>query len=243
MRTIDICFSPTELPLHNLSDKVVVVVDILRATSSMCTAIAHGVERIIPVSTLEECRVLQQLGYLVAAERDGKKAEGFDFGNSPFSFMDESLQGKTIAMTTTNGTHAIAKSRAAREVIIGSFLNLEAVCDYLLQQPYNILILCAGWKGKANLEDTLFAGAVVDELDGYLEFESDAPLMAATLYKAGRNNLRAFLEQSSHVRRLQKLEIHKDTDYCLQQSVFNVIPVLEGNALVKLQMAYIRKAL
>ena len=209
----------------------------------MCTAIAHGVERIIPVSTLEECRVLQSLGYLTAAERDGKKAEGFDFGNSPFSFMDEGLNGRTIAMTTTNGTLAIAKSRAAREVLIGSFLNLEALCDYLIQQPNNILILCAGWKGKANVEDTLFAGAIVDELSDYLEYESDAPLMAATLYNSAKNDLRGFLEQSSHVRRLQKLEIHKDIDFCLQHSIYSVIPVLQDNALVKMQLVYVRKAL
>ncbi len=207
----------------------------------MVTAIAHGVERILPVATLEECKALHDLGYITAAERDGRKAEGFHMGNSPFSFMDETLTGKTIAMTTTNGTLAISRSRHAREVIIGSFLNLEAICDYLMQQPGDILILCAGWKGKANLEDTLFAGAIVEELKEFLSFESDAPLMANMLYNQAKADMRFWLNQSSHVKRLNRLDIHKDIDFCLQQSIYNVIPVLEDNALIKMEPSYVRK--
>jgi 2-phosphosulfolactate phosphatase len=113
----------------------------------MTTAFAHGVEKIIPVATLEECRALQVQGLLAAAERDAKKAEGFDLDNSPFSYMDEKLKGQTIAMTTTNGTLAITKSSKAIKVIIGSFLNKTAVINFLLSQPHHVLILCAGWKG------------------------------------------------------------------------------------------------
>ena len=233
MRKIDICLSPDLLHLHQPAGKAVVVVDILRATSSMVTAFAHGIERIIPVATLEECRKLQIQGYITAAERDGKKAEGFDLGNSPFGFMDESLTGKTLAMTTTNGTLAISKCAEAEEVLIGAFLNLAALAEYLRRQPNPVLVLCAGWKGKANLEDTLFAGALAEELGGLWEYESDAPLMARMLYNSSKHNLRQTLNKSSHVHRLNRLDIDNDIDFCLKTSIYNTIPVLQGKALVK----------
>ena len=234
MRNIDVCPTPELLHLYDLQNTVVVVVDILRATSCMTVALAHGVERILPVATLEECRQLQMKGYLAAAERDAKKAEGFDLDNSPFSYMSPSLEGKTIAMTTTNGTLAITKSREAVKVIIGSFLNLGAVTHYLLDQPYDVLLLCAGWKGKVNLEDTLYAGAVVEALQYDFSILQDTALMAKTLYKVAKKDLVGFLATSSHVNRLHRLGIFQDINFCLQTDKFDVIPVLRGNALVPL---------
>jgi 2-phosphosulfolactate phosphatase len=232
MRNIDVCPTPELLHLYNLQNTVVVVVDVLRATSCMTVALAHGVKCIIPVATLEECRQLQMKGYLAAAERDAKKAEGFDLDNSPFSYMDASLEGKTIAMTTTNGTLAITKSREAVKVLIGSFLNLSAITSYLLEQSYDVLVLCAGWKGKVNLEDTLFAGAVVNALQYDFTISQDTALIAQTLYKVGKKDLMAFLATSSHVGRLHRLGIYQDINFCLQPDKFDVIPVLRGNYLV-----------
>jgi 2-phosphosulfolactate phosphatase len=148
--------------------------------------------------------------------------------------MDASLEGKTIAMTTTNGTLAITKSREAVKVIIGCFLNLAAVTQYLLNQPYDVLVLCAGWKGKVNLEDTLYAGAVVHALKYDFTINQDTALMAQMLYKLGRKDLMGFLASSSHVGRLHRLGIHQDINYCLQTDKFDVIPVLRGNTLVAL---------
>ena len=234
MRNIDVCPTPELLHLYNLQNTVVVVVDILRATSCITVALAHGVERLIPVATLEECRKLQQAGYLAAAERDAKKAEGFDLDNSPFSYMDPELEGKTIAITTTNGTLAITKSREAVKVIIGSFLNLSAVTNYLLAQSYDVLVVCAGWKGKVNLEDTLFAGAVVEALQRDFSIQQDTALIAKILYQVGKKDLVAFLATSSHVSRLHRMGIHEDVSFCLQKDKFDVVPVLRGHALVKL---------
>lgn len=234
-KTVDVCLSPDLLHLYNLEDKVVVVVDILRATSCMTTAIAHGVKSIIPVASLEECDKLKAKGCLAAAERDGKIAEGFDLGNSPFSYMDESINGKELAVTTTNGTLAIKKSEKAVKVLIGSFLNLSILSEYLMQQPHDILIVCAGWKGKVNLEDSLFAGALVDRLSKHCKLACDAPLGAATLYKAVKGNLVSFLANSSHVKRLKKLDIEKDIAFCLQEDLYPVIPVLKKGKLVKLK--------
>ncbi|MDO1448754.1 2-phosphosulfolactate phosphatase [Rhodocytophaga aerolata] len=238
MKLIDICLTPELLHLYSVKDRVVVVVDILRATSCMTTAFAHGVEKIIPVATLEECRALQNQGLLAAAERDAKKADGFDLDNSPFSYMDEKLIGQTIAMTTTNGTQAITKSKEAIQVIIGSFLNKTAIINYLQSQPHHVLILCAGWKGRVNLEDTLFAGAVADELRDGFTIEDDASLGALTIYSCMKYNMLKSMASSSHVKRLHRLNLAKDIEFCIREDLYNVIPVLEGDGLVKMKLPY-----
>lgn len=233
-KKIDVCISPDLLNLYDIRDKVVVVVDILRATSCMTTAIAHGVKSITPVATLEECKKLQAEGYIAAAERDGKMAQGFDLGNSPFSYMSAQLKGRQIALTTTNGTVAITRSRHAHQVIVGSFLNLSAVIDYLKSQNRNVLISCAGWKGKFNLEDTLYAGALVSGLKDDFESGCDAPIAAESLYDTARSNLFEFLSNSSHVNRLRRLNIQKDIDFCLNIDEYKVIPVLKDGQIVEM---------
>lgn len=235
MKTIDICLTPELLHLYRIEDKIIVVVDILRATSCMTTAIAYGVASIIPVATIEECKAWQQKGLLVAAERGGEKIDGFDLGNSPFSYMDAGLKGKSIAITTTNGTLAISKARKAKQLIVGSFLNLSAVIRFLNEQAEDILIVCAGWKGKFNLEDTVFAGAVADHLTARFTAACDSTLAAISLYHAAKNNLAGFLSNSSHVQRLARLNIEKDVEFCLIPDQFDVIPVLKGEKLLKLE--------
>ena len=232
MKTLEVCFTPELVHLHSVTDKIVVVVDILRATSTMTTAFAHGVRRIMPVAKVEDCRALQQKGYLVGGERDGRKVAGFDFGNSPFDYQQDRLRGQSIAMTTTNGTLAIERCKTADQLIIGSFLNLAAVADYLRKQHEDVLIVCAGWKGHFNLEDTLFAGALVEQLSDKFSASGDAALGAQLLYQCAQPNLASFLAQSSHVQRLQKLGAQKDIDYCLQFDQYEVVPRLEGGHLV-----------
>jgi 2-phosphosulfolactate phosphatase len=241
MRNVEVCLTPELVHLYGVKGKVVVVIDILRATSCMTTAIAHGVKSLIPVATLEECKALQKKGFIAAAERDGKMAEGFDLGNSPFGYMDKNLVGKTIAVTTTNGTQAITKSLEAEEIIIGSFLNRSALVNYLKSQPHNVLLLCAGWKGKSNLEDTIFAGAVIEDLGNSFALENDAAITAHTLYKASKSNIEGFLSNSSHVRRLNGLNIRKDITFCLTNDVYNVLPVLRGKELVPMELEMVER--
>jgi 2-phosphosulfolactate phosphatase len=236
MKTIDVCVSPELMHLYTVSDRTVVVVDILRATSCMTTAFAHGIATITPFAKMEDCLAMKDNGYFTAGERDGKKVEGFDLGNSPFEYMDEKLKGQKIAFTTTNGTQAIAKSAGAREIIIGSFLNLSAVTNYLRKSPDNILVVCAGWKGKVNLEDTLFAGAVVELLKDQVESECDAPVAAQHLYNQAKHDLVDFLKDSSHVRRLAKLNIYKDIEFCLTADQYNVVPMLKEGSLVSYEL-------
>ncbi|GAL82792.1 2-phosphosulfolactate phosphatase [Sporocytophaga myxococcoides] len=235
MRKVDVCLTPELLHLYGVKNRVVVIVDILRATSCMTVAIANGVEKIIPVAKLEECQSLRQKGCVGAAERDGKMPEGFDLGNSPLAYLNNAYAGKTIAMTTTNGTLAISKSKDAEEVIIGSFLNKTAVINYLISQPNDVLIVCAGWKGKVNLEDTLFAGAVVEGLKDHFEIENDAVIASATLYNYAKKDMLDYLSACSHVKRLKNLHIQKDIEFCLREDQFNVIPVLKEDALVDME--------
>ncbi|MBJ6116774.1 2-phosphosulfolactate phosphatase [Pontibacter sp. BT310] len=234
MPSIDVCFSPELLHLYELKGKAVVAVDILRATSTMVAAFAHGATDIIPVMKLEECQAFAEKGCLIAAERDGVKAEGFDLGNSPFAYMDGNVQGRTIAITTTNGTRAIHLSMEADEIIVGAFLNLQAVADHLKELQLDVLVVCAGWKGKFNLEDTLFAGALAERLQDSFTFENDATLASLHLYHAAKNDLAGFLRQSSHVRRLENLEIHKDVEFCLLHDKYNVLPVWKEDRLIDL---------
>ena len=234
MKTIDVCLTPELLSQHDLSDQTVVIVDILRATSSMVTAFAHGVERIRPVAHAEECRNWRAQGYLIAGERDGHKIDDFDLGNSPLEYQPDRVRGQSLAMTTTNGTLAIAKAQVARQLIIGSFLNMTAVVDFLKAQDMSVVVVCAGWKGHINLEDTLFAGALADRLHNHFQMGSDAALMASVAYRAAQPDLLGFLSQSSHVRRLQQLERQDDIEFCLRESRYEVIPVLEDGCLVAL---------
>jgi 2-phosphosulfolactate phosphatase len=232
MKKIDVCLTPELLHQYDLEHKIVVVVDILRATSCMVSGLAHGVKEIVPVSTLEECKELQNSGYLAAAERNGSKAEGFDMGNSPFEYMDEKVKGEKVAVTTTNGTLAINKSLSAKEILIGAFLNLKTITEYLKNKEEDIIVLCAGWKGKFNLEDTLFAGALCHQLKNDFEFACDAPLAAEAMYLTAKNDMMKYMRDSSHAKRLAKLNVIKDIEFCIQESIYDVIPYLSGKSLI-----------
>ncbi len=233
---IETCLTPALLPLYQIENSIAVIIDIFRATSSICYGIENGAEAIIPVAQVEECAAYREKGldYLLAAERNGEVVAGFDFGNSPFSYTKEKVLGETVVLTTTNGTHALHLSIKAKKIVIGSFLNLTALCNWLKDQQENILLVCAGWKNNFNLEDTLFAGAVIDQLkaSGY---QLDDPSIAANdLFQLGKNDLNLYLQKTAHSERLKKLGIEEDIKFCLQVDLTTAIPVLKGEKLVKL---------
>lgn len=232
MPQLEVCLSTELLHLYNLENKNVVVIDIFRATSCMTTAFAHGIEAIIPVAKIEECKALQDKGLLAAAEREGLKVEGFDLDNSPFSYMNESLKGKTIAVTTTNGTQAITKSFNANKIYIGSFLNLDAVSQKLKGEKNDLVLVCSGWKGQFCLEDSLFAGALAQKLLGAYEITQDAALMTIDIYQNNKKDLLSFVKKASHVKRLANLNIIKDIEFCLQHSIYEVVPYFEQDKLI-----------
>ena len=234
---VEVCFMPGQYPVYAHDMGIVVVIDVLRATSAMVAAFENGVDRIIPVATTEEAR--QYIGredYIAAAERDGEIVEGFEYGNSPLAYIGKDLKGKTIVMTTTNGTKAINLAKDAKVLVIGSFLNLTALSDWLVQQDENILLLCSGWKDKFNLEDSVFAGAVMERLleSGKFGVEEDSSIAAKYMYMAARENFMGIIKAAPRRRRIEQLKMHADVKYCLTPDQSKVIPVLRNGELVLL---------
>jgi 2-phosphosulfolactate phosphatase len=231
---VEVCFTPGEYDYYMGRFEIVVVIDVLRATSAICSAFENGVKSVIPVSTLEEARDFQAQGYLVGAERKGEIVEGFDFGNSPYSYMRDELVGKDVVLSTTNGTKAINIAKDADQVIIGSLNNLAALCDYLIKEKKNVVCLCSGWQDKFNLEDTICAGAIADALiqTGKFTSDDDSTIAAKYLYLSAKDNYFGFLKSSSHRRRLKRLNLNEDIKFCLTPNKTKVVPKLKGDRIV-----------
>ena len=236
-RQIKVCLSPALFDLYSDRKSLIVVVDILRATSAICSALSHGVRAIIPVRTLEEALEYKSKGFIVAAERKGKIVEGFDIGNSPYSYMNNpTLFNKEVVLTTTNGTKALDIVKDADFVVVGSLLNLDFLNKWLSSQKKNVLCLCSGWQNKFNLEDTICAGAIMNFLINTGEFTSieDSSIAAKYLYLSAKDNYLGYLKSSSHRRRLINLKLNKDIKYCLTPNQTNVIPILKNGKIIKL---------
>ena len=231
---VEVCFTPNLYPLHIEDFQVVVAIDVLRATSAICTAFHYGVKKIIPVSTLDEAIEYRDKGYHVAAERKGKVVSGFDYGNSPFTYMNDTLEGETLVLTTTNGTKAINAAKNVEHLIIGSLINLDAVCNYLIKLNKNVLLLGSGWQNKFCLEDSICAGAIAEQLllSRCFITENDSSIAAKYLYLSAKDNYFGYLKASSHRKRLKKLNLNKDIKYCLSPNQTNVVPFRENNYLI-----------
>lgn len=234
---IEVCYTPALFPFYENRDAVVVVTDILRASSAIVTAFMNGAESIIPVGTLEEARALKEKGYLVAAERDGIVRDFADFGNSPFNFTPERVRGREIVYSTTNGTQAIHQASTGKQVLIGAWLNLSALARHIRNEKRDLLVLCAGWKNKFNLEDTLFAGALVQQVlkeDGFYTI-CDATLGAIDLYEAASKDMMGYIEKVAQRHRLKKNNLDDVIGYCHETDRTDLVPALEGNKLVLLK--------
>ena len=234
MNSIEVCFSPELIHLHEVEGKIVVVVDIFRATSTMVAALASGVTEILPFADLEACRAMQSEGYLIGGERNGLTAPGFEMGNSPVAYLSGAYQGRKLAMTTTNGTQAIEKSKGAAQILIGAFPNLQATVTYIQAQQLDVLVHCAGWKGRFNLEDSLYAGSLVKSLESTHKADEDGALAMKSLFEREGHNLKGYLSQASHAKRLQNHGIESDIDFCLTLDLYQeVVKVDERGFLVR----------
>ena len=231
--------SPALLHLYDISNSTVVVIDILRATSTITTALYNGAKEVIPVDSVSRCiEIGKHLNGITAGERDGKIAEGLSYGNSPFEYPEEFIKGKTLVLTTTNGTKLLhmALDKGAKEIIIGAFTNLSSVCNHLLEMKKDVMLACAAWKDRVNLEDTLFAGAVVSKVKEHFDINCDSSHMAESLYNVGKNDLYEFLKRNdaSHYHRLTGFGLEKDIRYCLTEDVANVLPVyIDGKLIIE----------
>lgn len=235
--SIEVCFSPLSWPLYEKPNALVIVTDIFRASTAICAAFHNEVKSIIPVAEISESEAYKQKGYIVAGERDGKNLDCADFGNSPFNFLDPALKGKTVVMNTTNGTQAIkAASQAGNQVIIGAFINLSAVCRFAMEQEKDVLVFCAGWKNRFSMEDSLFAGATVEQLvvasKGKFHTTCDSAVAAADLWLMAKGNLLGYIEKAAHRHRLKKMCLDDVLEFCLTFDFTSALPVLENGKLV-----------
>jgi 2-phosphosulfolactate phosphatase len=236
-KKIEVCFSPALFKEYRNPQSIAVVVDILRATSAIVTAFMNGVSRIIPVETLQEAEDFKKKGFLVAAERDGLIQPFADFGNSPFNFTKERVKNKQIVYSTTNGTQAIHEAGDCHQVVIGAYLNFSALSDWLISQHRDIIILCAAWKNKFNIEDTLFAGALAESILRQPEFYTicDSALVSIDLYQLAKNNLLGYVDKAAQRHRLRKNNLDDVIEYCHTFNLTSLIPVYEIDHLVALQ--------
>lgn len=228
--------SPSLLHLYDLSNSVVVIIDVFRATSTIASALHNGAKCVIPVDSVPKAiEISRNIDGIAAGERDGQIAEGLAHGNSPLEYGRDFIGGKTLVLTTTNGTRLLqmALERGADTIISGSFPNLSAVCEFLIAENKNIVLGCAGWKDRFNLEDTLFAGAVINRIKKHFEIHCDSSLMAETMYIKHKNNLLGFAPKLTHYHRLvERFGLIEDIKFCLTEDVANVLPVYREGRLV-----------
>ncbi len=231
---LEVCLSPALYTLYHKNESVVVVVDILRATSAICAAFMNGARHIIPVENSAEARRYKDKGYLVAAERDGLVLEFADFGNSPFNFTPERIHNRDIVYSTTNGTRTIHMASGAHAVAIGSYLNLSALVEWLTLQKRDVVVLCAGWKNKFSLEDALFAGALSHELMKTSRFLTicDSVTGVSDLWEMARSNPYHYILKAAQKQRLAKHGLDDVIEFCHTIDQTNIVPVLENDRLV-----------
>jgi 2-phosphosulfolactate phosphatase len=233
-RSVEVCFTPALFDdILTTGEFIVVLVDILRATTSICTAVGNGVEAIIPVASHEEARRLKSEGFLVATEKDGVQLDFADFGNSAFSFTRERIGGKTLVYCTTNGTRALEIAKSATSIAIGAFVNISAVAEWLARQQKNVVVLCSGWKNKFCLEDTLFAGALTGRLLGTGSFETDCDSAKAAmdLWSLAEGNVLDYIEKAAQRHRLKKLGLDDVIPYSFTCDQVSAVPVFDGKVI------------
>lgn len=230
-------FSPALLHLYDVSNAVVVIIDVLRATSTIATALFNGAKSVIPVDSVRKSIELgREIDTITAGERDGKVAEGLQHGNSPFEYPRDFVEGKTLVLTTTNGTKLLhmALDRGANHIVTGSFPNLDAVCHHLLEENHTVILACAAWKDRVNIEDVLFAGAVIHRVKTHFAINCDSSQIAETLYENAKGNLYDFMKDkdATHFQRLLGFGLERDLRYCLTSNIANVLPFFEDGKLV-----------
>lgn len=235
--TITASLSPSLLELYDVSSSIVVIIDVLRATSTIASALYNGAKSIIPVDSVADCIKLgKQMEVITAGERDGKIAEGLKYGNSPLQYSPEFIKGKTLVLTTTNGTKLLhmALSEGARGILTASFCNITSVCDYLIMQDKSVILACAGWKDRLNIEDTLLAGAIINRVKDRFYQNCDACQISESMYLLAKKDLFNFMKEknASHYLRLMGFGLEEDIRFCLTEDNANVLCLYDGGRLI-----------
>jgi 2-phosphosulfolactate phosphatase len=231
---LEVCLSPALLHLFSTKDTITVIIDVFRATSTIAAALDNGATRIIPVASVSECITIGQsiANSITAGERDGKVADGLEYGNSPSEYPADFISGKTLVLTTTNGTRLLHMVNGAFAIVTGSFPNLQAICDFLIAQNKNVVLACASWKDRFNLEDALFAGAVASIVAPNFTIHCDSALACMSLDEQAKGNYFEYLKRGAHYKRLSGYGLESDMIYCATPNIHPVVPILQGNELL-----------
>ena len=232
---IEVSLTPALYPYRTLQHPhATVAIDVLRATSAVCAAFQAGCSSVVPLDSLEALPQYRQMGYLLAAERNGSKIGDAEYGNSPTEYLRHDLSGVKLAYSTTNGTRCILRAADADLTLAGAFANLTALTDCLCDRQMDTVLLCSGWKNDFCIEDTLVAGAIIERLVDKTELRGDAAHMALTLWQQAKSDPYGYCEQASHVHRLRGLGAEEDVRFAFQTDTCPVVPVLKDEALVLL---------
>lgn len=239
MTGLDIILLPDELKEKDFSDCLAVVIDVLRASSTITTALASGAERIIPVYMPKQAQDRAD-NYpadkvLLGGERNGEKITDFDLGNSPREYNHSRIKGKTILLSTTNGIRAIELVKEAKQVIIGCFLNSKSVAEYCLSYPGKVLLVCAGDRGNLSLEDTVCAGMIGElclNCNNENEYYLDDSLAASIIYRNFANNFINMFKESLWGRNLIEMGLEKDISFCAQKDIYDIVPVIKDDSII-----------
>ncbi len=239
MPTIEVCFTP-ELYIHKhtTGNHLTLIIDVLRASTSICAALYNNVKAIIPVAEIEELKKLKQNGYLIASEREGLKLDFADIGNSPSQFLDSNLKGKTIAYSTTNGTRAInlINEQDNTTIYIAALTNLTILSEFITQSQENVVIVCSGWKQKFSLEDAVVAGAFCEKLltiSTSYQTICDSSNASIDLWSIAKHDLPSYIDKCIHRHRLAKLGLEESIPFCLTIDSSPVIPIVKNGMIVK----------
>jgi 2-phosphosulfolactate phosphatase len=238
MRSIQVHLTGRSASENSLKGKSVVVIDVLRASSTIVTALNNGARAVIPVADMAEAGKISahmdQDLTVMGGERGGIRIDGYALGNSPTEYTPEVVQGRTVILNTTNGTRAITDARRATEVAIGSFLNISEIIRFVFQAEKDVAIVCAGSDNRVALEDVLCAGLILHQLwDGSEpEDRTDAAHIAFSLYAQDRDRLADAVARSNHGQRLISLGFADDVELCTRIDVCPVLPIYRDSLLV-----------
>ncbi len=228
---MDVCFTPDEVVPSELQGRIAVVVDVLRATSTIVEALANGARSVYPVASIEAAvRLAQNMGrdqVLLCGERRGLPIDGFDLGNSPREFTPERVAGKSLVMTTTNGTPALLATTAAQSTLVASFLNLSAVVAALAEAGKPVTVVCAGREKRVSLDDAVCAGAVAlggERSPDLSRGLPDTAQAAALLAGARLDDLTGLFAETAAGRQLIDAGLGEDLEFCAQIDRHGIVP-------------------
>ena len=229
---IEVSLTPALYPFRTITtNHITVAIDVLRATSAVCAAFQAGCDTVIPLDTLEGIGRYREHGYLIAAERGGKKVDGAEYGNSPTEYLKHDMHGVKLAYSTTNGTISILRGADADITFVGAFANLTALCERLKQENKDTVLLCSGWQNDFCIEDTLVAGAITERLQEVVEICGDAANMALALWQVAKDNPYGYCQRCTHVHRLDGFGAHADVEFAFKQDSCPVVPILRNGEL------------